>query len=78
MSKCVCVSFFLSLSHTQTIRKITLYLRDMLEKHVSSELASDKTLNRMEKKASGMEALKVRTEELVVQTEEISYAERRN
>lgn len=43
----------------QTIRKITLYLRDMLEKHISSELASDKTLNRMEKKASGMEALKV-------------------
>lgn len=33
----------------------------MLEKHVASELASDKTLNRMEKKASGMEVLKVRT-----------------
>ena len=46
-------------TYMQTIRKITLYLRDMLEKHISSELASDKTLNRMEKKASGMEALKV-------------------
>lgn len=33
----------------------------MLEKHVASELASDKTLNRMEKKASGMEVLKVRS-----------------
>jgi hypothetical protein len=32
----------------------------MLEKHVASELASDKTLNKMEKKAAGMEALKVR------------------
>ena len=46
-------------TYMQTIRKITLYLRDMLEKHISSELASEKTLNRMEKKASGMEALKV-------------------
>jgi hypothetical protein len=33
----------------------------MLEKHVASELASDKTLNRMEKKASSMEVLKVRS-----------------
>ena len=33
----------------------------MLEKHVSSELASDKTMNIMERKAGGMEALKVRT-----------------
>jgi hypothetical protein len=31
----------------------------MLEKHVASELASDKTLNKMEKKAASMESLKV-------------------
>lgn len=49
-----------SIYSLQTIRKIALYLRNMLEKHVASELASDKTLNKMEKKAAGMESLKVR------------------
>jgi hypothetical protein len=31
----------------------------MLEKHVASELASDKVLNKMEKKAEAMTSLKV-------------------
>eukprot|EP00596_Hydrurales_sp_CCMP1899_P009732 CAMPEP_0119043946 /NCGR_PEP_ID=MMETSP1177-20130426/27152_1 /TAXON_ID=2985 /ORGANISM="Ochromonas sp, Strain CCMP1899" /LENGTH=1122 /DNA_ID=CAMNT_0007013131 /DNA_START=32 /DNA_END=3400 /DNA_ORIENTATION=- len=43
----------------KTIRKIALYLREMLEKHVASELASDKVLNKMEKKAESMTSLKV-------------------
>jgi hypothetical protein len=43
----------------KTIRKIALYLREMLEKHVASELASDKVLNKMEKKAESMTSLKI-------------------